>query len=75
MYVPKLTPTPTPERLKDANWYTAPSHTHRMPNTTYKSARIVSEQYNLFYAVWCNNDHELYDLKVYILFFDSFLPP
>ncbi|CEL11050.1 hypothetical protein ASPCAL14157 [Aspergillus calidoustus] len=41
----------------------SPSHTHRMPNTTYKSARIVSEQYNLFYTVWCNNDHELYDLK------------
>ncbi|KAL3494141.1 Six-hairpin glycosidase-like protein [Aspergillus germanicus] len=41
----------------------SPTHTYRMPNTTYKSARIVSKKYNLFYAVWCNNDHELYDLK------------
>ncbi|KAL3471218.1 Six-hairpin glycosidase-like protein [Aspergillus californicus] len=40
-----------------------PDNTYRMPNTTYKSARIVSEKYNLFYAVWCNNDHELYDLN------------
>ncbi|KAL3456688.1 Six-hairpin glycosidase-like protein [Aspergillus heterothallicus] len=41
----------------------SPTYTYRMPNTTYKSARIVSEKYNLFYAVWCNNDHELYDLN------------
>ncbi|KAL2840171.1 Six-hairpin glycosidase-like protein [Aspergillus pseudoustus] len=41
----------------------SPTFTYRMPNTTYKSARIVSEKYNLFYAVWCNNDHELYDLN------------
>ncbi|KAL2869439.1 Six-hairpin glycosidase-like protein [Aspergillus lucknowensis] len=41
----------------------SPSNTYRMPNNTYKSARIVSEKYNLFYAVWCNDDHELYDLN------------
>ncbi|KAL2819851.1 Six-hairpin glycosidase-like protein [Aspergillus cavernicola] len=40
-----------------------PDNAYRMPNTTYKSARIVSETHNLFYAVWCNNDHELYDLN------------
>ncbi|KAL4790322.1 Six-hairpin glycosidase-like protein [Aspergillus venezuelensis] len=34
-----------------------------MPNNTYKTARIVSEEHNLFYAVWCTGDHELYDLK------------
>ncbi|KAI9369166.1 Six-hairpin glycosidase-like protein [Aspergillus egyptiacus] len=41
----------------------APDNGYRMPNTTYKSVRIVSETHNLFYAVWCNNDHELYDLN------------
>jgi N-acetylglucosamine-6-sulfatase len=34
------------------------------PNTTYKALRVASDQYNYFYAVWCNNDHELYDMKV-----------
>ncbi|RAL01441.1 sulfatase family protein [Aspergillus ibericus CBS 121593] len=34
-----------------------------MPNNTYKSARILSEEYNLYYSVWCDGDHELYDLS------------
>ncbi|KAE8371284.1 alkaline-phosphatase-like protein [Aspergillus bertholletiae] len=33
-----------------------------VPNNTYKAARILSEEYNLYYSVWCNNEHELYDL-------------
>lgn len=33
-----------------------------MPNNTYKSARIVGNGYSLYYSVWCNNDHELYDM-------------
>ncbi|KAI0484810.1 arylsulfatase precursor [Xylariaceae sp. FL0804] len=32
-------------------------------NNTYKSVRVVAEDYNLAYTVWCNNDHELYDMK------------
>ena len=35
-----------------------------MSNTTYKALRIVGDDYNLYYSVWCNNEHELYDLKV-----------
>ncbi|RMJ20911.1 Arylsulfatase, partial [Aspergillus sp. HF37] len=35
----------------------------RMPNNSYKSARILGEDYNLYYAVWCTNEHELYDLS------------
>ncbi|KAL4972628.1 alkaline-phosphatase-like protein [Aspergillus desertorum] len=31
-------------------------------NNTYKSVRILGEGYNLYYSVWCNNEHELYDL-------------
>ncbi|KAJ5229055.1 hypothetical protein N7489_009763 [Penicillium chrysogenum] len=33
-----------------------------VPNNTYKAVRLFSTDYNLFYSVWCNNDHELYDL-------------
>ncbi|KAK4186296.1 alkaline-phosphatase-like protein [Podospora australis] len=31
-------------------------------NNTYKAIRIVSKSYNFYYAVWCDNEHELYDL-------------
>ncbi|KAI9933117.1 hypothetical protein MW887_007588 [Aspergillus wentii] len=31
-------------------------------NNTYKGLRIVSENYNLYYSVWCTNERELYDL-------------
>ncbi|KAI1272988.1 arylsulfatase-like protein [Xylaria sp. FL0933] len=31
-------------------------------NNTYKALRVISESYNLLYQVWCNNEHELYDL-------------
>jgi hypothetical protein len=33
------------------------------PNNTYKAVRVLSNEYNLYYAVWCNNEHELYDLN------------
>lgn len=32
-------------------------------NNTYKAVRIVGNSYNLLYQVWCNNEHELYDLN------------
>ncbi|KAK0724685.1 alkaline-phosphatase-like protein [Lasiosphaeris hirsuta] len=32
-------------------------------NNTYKALRIIGEDYNFYYSVWCTNDHELYDLK------------
>lgn len=35
-----------------------------VPNNTYKSVRLLGEGYNLYYSVWCNNEHELYDLSV-----------
>ncbi|GAB7359180.1 hypothetical protein MBLNU230_g5247t1 [Neophaeotheca triangularis] len=34
-----------------------------VPNNTYKAIRVVSDSYNLYYAVWCNNEHELYDIN------------
>jgi arylsulfatase A-like enzyme len=32
-------------------------------NNTYKALRIVGKHYNLYYSVWCNNVHELYNLN------------
>lgn len=31
---------------------------------TYKAARIIGPDYNLYYAVWCEGDHEVYDMTV-----------
>jgi hypothetical protein len=33
-------------------------------NNTYKSVRIHSSEYDIYYSVWCTNEHQLYDLKV-----------
>lgn len=35
-----------------------------MPDNTYKGVRIVHEDYDLYYSAWCNNEHELYNIKV-----------
>ncbi|KAM0542982.1 hypothetical protein ACHAPJ_012539 [Fusarium lateritium] len=31
-------------------------------NNTYKSVRVISDEYDLYYSVWCTNEHELYEL-------------
>jgi N-acetylglucosamine-6-sulfatase len=33
-------------------------------NNTYKAVRIHSDDYSYYYSVWCNNEKELYDMKV-----------
>ena len=33
-------------------------------NNTYKSVRLIGDNYNLYYSVWCSNEHELYDMSV-----------
>ncbi|KAJ5167602.1 uncharacterized protein N7482_003196 [Penicillium canariense] len=40
-----------------------PDGSTMIPNNTYKSIRLLGEDYNLYYSVWCNNEHELYDLS------------
>ncbi|APA06985.1 hypothetical protein sscle_02g017550 [Sclerotinia sclerotiorum 1980 UF-70] len=35
---------------------------HYSVNNTYKALRIISDAHNLYYSVWCTNEHELYDL-------------
>lgn len=32
------------------------------PNHTYKALRVIGQEYNLLYTVWCSGEHELYDL-------------
>jgi arylsulfatase A-like enzyme len=32
-------------------------------NNTFKGIRIVGEDYNLYYQIWCTNEHELYDMS------------
>lgn len=36
-------------------------YTIKQPNTTYKTARIISKDYSYMYAVWCTGESELYD--------------
>ncbi|KAF2683011.1 arylsulfatase-like protein [Lentithecium fluviatile CBS 122367] len=31
-------------------------------NNTYKALRVIGKSYGFYYSVWCNNEHELYDL-------------
>lgn len=31
---------------------------------TYKAARVIGPKYNLYYSVWCDGDHEVYDMIV-----------
>jgi hypothetical protein len=33
-------------------------------NNTYKAIRIIGSGYNLYYSIWCTNEHELYDMDV-----------
>ncbi|KAJ5761772.1 uncharacterized protein N7511_005154 [Penicillium nucicola] len=40
-----------------------PGGSTMISNNTYKSVRLLGEGYNLYYSVWCNNEHELYDLS------------
>lgn len=37
-------------------------------NNTYKGLRVIGDGYNIYYQVWCTNEHELYDLTVWPLF-------
>jgi N-acetylglucosamine-6-sulfatase len=43
-------------------------------NSTYKSVRVLGEGYNLYYSVWCTNEHELYDMTADPWQVDNLLP-
>ena len=31
---------------------------------TYKALRVIAADYNIYYSVWCDGDHELYNMQV-----------
>lgn len=37
-------------------------------NNTYKALRLIGEDYNFYYSVWCSGEHQLYDLNVSLSF-------
>jgi arylsulfatase A-like enzyme len=41
-------------------------------NNTYKSVRLIGQEYSLYYSVWCTNEHEMYDMNVSTLFSRTF---
>ncbi|KIX04937.1 uncharacterized protein Z518_05808 [Rhinocladiella mackenziei CBS 650.93] len=43
-------------------------------NNTYKSVRIMGDGYNIYYSVWCTNEHELYDMTTDGYQMDNLLP-
>lgn len=45
------------EGAYDRYWY---------DNNTYKSLRLIGDGYSFYYSVWCNDQHELYDMIVSI---------
>lgn len=52
------------EYLVEGNGFFGASH---LPNNTYKHVRVVGGDYDVAYAVWCTNEHELYDMTVRVL--------
>ena len=35
---------------------------YKHPNSTYKAVRVIGDGYNLYYSLWCSDEHELYDM-------------
>lgn len=47
---------------------------HQQPNINgYKALRLIGREYNLFYAVWCDGSHEIYDMIVSVSLYRNFL--
>ncbi|GAD92379.1 hypothetical protein AN8341.2 [Paecilomyces variotii No. 5] len=40
-----------------------PNNPSIITNNTYKALRIIGDEYDLYYSVWCSNEHQLYDLR------------
>jgi N-acetylglucosamine-6-sulfatase len=54
------------EYLVEGNTFFGQSY---FPNNTYKHVRVIGDDYDLAYAVWCTNEHELYDMTVRVPLF------
>lgn len=42
------------------------SVTENYKNDTYKAIRVMGNGYDLMYTTWCTNEHELYDMTVWL---------
>ena len=71
--VPAIAPNPLTENFEHAqieHWGDAGADEDMqypeaagVVNTTYKALRLMGDGYNYYYSVWCNGDHELYDMS------------
>lgn len=50
--------------LSEGKWGFNGGDDRNILNNTYKALRVISDEYNLYYSIWCTNEHELYDLNV-----------
>lgn len=50
--------------MSEGAWGYFGTNTSMVLNNTYKALRVISDEYNLYYSVWCSGEHELYDLNV-----------
>ncbi|EEY16605.1 arylsulfatase [Verticillium alfalfae VaMs.102] len=49
--------------ISEGKWGFNGGDDKRVFNNTYKAIRVIGEGYNLYYSIWCTNEHELYDLN------------
>lgn len=64
-------PNPRSEHVNVEYWGFALSEgeydARLMWNNTYKALRLLGDDYNFYYSVWCSGEHQLYDLNVWYL--------
>lgn len=58
------------EHVQIEHWGTASHRKNGLQSriNTYKALRVIGQGYNLYYSVWCEGDHEIYDMTVSISF-------
>ncbi|KAH7123255.1 alkaline-phosphatase-like protein [Dactylonectria estremocensis] len=49
--------------ISESKWGFNGGEDKRVFNNTYKGLRVVGDDYNLYYSVWCSNERELYEMK------------
>ncbi|RSL58160.1 hypothetical protein CEP51_014123 [Fusarium floridanum] len=48
--------------ISEGKWGFNGGKDKRIFNNTYKALRVVGQDYNLYYSIWCTNEKELYDM-------------
>ena len=44
--------------------YDSPATKKARTNHAYKAVRVLGAEHNVYYSVWCTNEHEFYDMNV-----------